>query len=474
MKKNMTKEELEYYNSLSTKEKISYTLKHKSEEEKALAEEKRQMSRSKWSDEYKKEVCNKISKTKLNKSDEEKQEQLEKFRKTISEKPIEEEIERRKKLSEKTRKHFEDMTEDEKESFSKKMSDAYSNMSDKKKRERAEKIKSTFYEKYGDDVYKEMNRQSAEIRSKNCMSKYGVPFYCMIPKAKQSMGGNSMNSKPNQHFKSLLLENNITDFEQEYNIGKYSYDFKINDILVEINPFSTHNSTWSPFDSGPKDKKYHYDKTSIANSNGFRCINVWDWDDIDKIISLLTTRETIYARSCEIREVDRLTEIDFINKYHLQGYTKSSINVGLYYKDILVSIMTFGKPRYNKNYEYELIRYCSSYNVIGGAEKIFSYFVKTYEPNSIISYCDLSKFYGKTYEKLHFSLEKISIGKHWYNPETNVHITDNLLRQQGFDRLLGKQYGTFGKGTSNEQLMLQHGFVEIYDAGQATYIWKSN
>lgn len=74
MKKNMTKEELEYYNSLSTKEKISYTLKHKSEEEKALAEEKRQLSRSKWSDEYKKEVCNKISKTKLNKSDEEKQE----------------------------------------------------------------------------------------------------------------------------------------------------------------------------------------------------------------------------------------------------------------------------------------------------------------------------------------------------------------------------------------------------------------
>lgn len=101
-------------------------------------------------------------------------------------------------------------------------------------------------------------------------------------------------------------------------------------------------------------------------------------------------------------------------------------------------------------------------------------FVKTYEPNSIISYCDLSKFYGKTYEKLHFSLEKISIGKHWYNPETNVHITDNLLRQQGFDRLLGKQYWTFGKGTSNEQLMLQHGFVEIYDVGQATYIWKSN
>lgn len=30
--------------------------------------------------------------------------------------------------------------------------------------------------------------------------------------------------------------------------------------------------------------------------------------------------------------------------------------------------MTFGKPRYNKNYEYELLRYCSNYSVIGGVE----------------------------------------------------------------------------------------------------------
>ena len=51
-----------------------------------------------------------------------------------------------------------------------------------------------------------------------------------------------------------------------------------------------------------------------------------------------------------------------------------------------------------------------------------------------------------------------------------MHITDNLLRQQGFDRLLGDIFGTYGKGTSNEELMLEHGFVEIYDCGQAVYI----
>ena len=48
-----------------------------------------------------------------------------------------------------------------------------------------------------------------------------------------------------------------------------------------------------------------------------------------------------------------------------------------------------------------------------------------------------------------------------------MHITDGLLRQRGFDQLFGTHYG---KGTSNEQLMLDNGFVEIYDCGQQAYV----
>lgn len=51
-----------------------------------------------------------------------------------------------------------------------------------------------------------------------------------------------------------------------------------------------------------------------------------------------------------------------------------------------------------------------------------------------------------------------------------IHITDNLLRQQGFDRLVGEEFGVYGKGTSNEEIMLENGFVEIYDCGQSSYV----
>ena len=55
------------------------------------------------------------------------------------------------------------------------------------------------------------------------------------------------------------------------------------------------------------------------------------------------------------------------------------------------------------------------------------------------------------------------------NIKTKQHITDNLLRARGFDQLFNTN---FGKGTSNDELMLQAGFVTVYDCGQATYVLK--
>ena len=135
--------------------------------------------------------------------------------------------------------------------------------------------------------------------------------------------------------------------------------------------------------------------------------------------------------------------------------------------------MTFGKSRYSKKYSIELLRLCSNSKVIGGANKLFKYYIENYKPNSIVSYCDLAKFEGNVYKELGFKKSSRAISRHWYNIKLNDHITDRLLFKRGFDNLFGDIFGRYGAGTSNELLMLQHGFVEIYDCGQATYIWKS-
>lgn len=330
------------------------------------------------------------------------------------------------------------------------------------------KTHATNLAKYGVENAATLPEVRARIRESvkdTFMNKYGATCYWTTSECKSAY--NSVHSVPNDTFASLLVNSNIP-YKREHKLLNRSYDFIVGKNLIEINPSATHNSTWSVFGDVGIDKYYHRDKSQLAEDNGYRCIHVWDWDDKAKIVKLLLPRKRVFARKCEIKEVDLNTTREYLNEHHLQGYAKDEIRIGLYYNDGLVSIMTFGKPRYNKKCDYELIRYCSSYDVVGGAEKLFSHFIKNYNPNQVVSYCDKSKFTGKTYTKLGFKFISNTVSKHWYNPKTDVHVTDNLLRQRGFDQLFGTSYG---KGTSNEVLMLEAGFVEIFDAGQTTYIW---
>lgn len=285
------------------------------------------------------------------------------------------------------------------------------------------------------------------------------------------------NSNPNKLFEQKLINNNI-DYEKEFiikgNNKFYRYDFKIDNILIEINPWPFHNTTFNPIpNSQPIDKNYHYNKTLLGQQAGYRVINIFDWDDQDKIISLLSSKTNVGARKCELKEVPIDVCDLFLNQNHLQNTCrKQLVRLGLYYQGELIQVMTFGKPRYNKNYEWELLRLCTkaNYNIIGGAEKLFNYFLNTYKPDSIISYCDISKFTGSVYSKLGFKLKATSKhSRHWYNIKTKQHITDNFLRQKGFDKLFNANYG---KGTDNDELMREHNFVEIYDCGQSTYIYE--
>lgn len=300
------------------------------------------------------------------------------------------------------------------------------------------------------------------------LERYGVPCYLMLTKRWEEAN----DSKPNRDFAELLDDNNIT-YEREFRCGKYSYDFKIGNNLVEINPTATHNTHFNPYGKNRIDDMYHFNKSNIANVKGYNVIHVFDWDDKGKIINLLKNRDTLYARKCVVRLVDSVECNQYLMAYHLQGKCNNqTIRLGLYYSNQLVSLMTFGVARYNKKYEYELLRYCASHNVVGGTEKLFKYFIDNYKPNSIISYCDTSKFSGKVYDVLGFSLDTInSPSCHWYSVKEDRHITDNLLRMQGYDRLFKENHG---KGTSNEELILARGYLPVYDCGQSTYIWENN
>lgn len=328
-------------------------------------------------------------------------------------------------------------------------------------------IRESNIEKYGVEhpAQSDMVKRQTIITNRE---RYGVDYTCLIYQGK--LVGND--STYNRSF-AKLLDNNKISYEREFLLQKYSYDFKVGNVLIEINPTATHNTHFSPYGECRIGKTYHKDKSKLARDNGYHVIHVFDWDDTDKVVRLLKSRETVYARKCVVKVVDYRDTNEYLSSNHLQGTCKGQeIRLGLYYNNQLVSLMSFGKSRFNKNYEYELLRYCASHNVIGGAEKLFNYFIVNYKPKSIVSYCDTSKFSGKVYDTLGFKNVKTnSPRKHWYSKKEKRHITDGLLIRQGYDRLFKENHG---KGTSNEELILARGYLPVYDCGQSTYIWENN
>ena len=195
---------------------------------------------------------------------------------------------------------------------------------------------------------------------------------------------------------------------------------------------------------------------------------MFDWDNWDKIIQSLLPRKSIYARNLSIYKLNSDVANEFLSNYHFQGTCKGQLLcLGLVKDNILYQVMTFGKSRYDTKHDIELLRLCSlpGYNVIGGASKLFKFATQGYGLSNIISYCDKSKFSGSVYEKIGMKLIRTTPPQEIWSKQDKK-ITANLLRQRGYDQLFNTNYG---KGTSNDFLMIENGWLPVYDCGQSVY-----
>ena len=150
-----------------------------------------------------------------------------------------------------------------------------------------EKSRSTWHKKYGTD--NPMKNTEIKTKQKDVMlEKYGVE--CALTLTKHPINSKGCNSVVNSTFAGLLDKNNI-GYEREFRIKNRTYDFKINDILVELNPTPTHNVDWNPWSGIGLDTNYHIDKTKLANDNGYQCIHIWDWDSVYDIIDYMCNKD---------------------------------------------------------------------------------------------------------------------------------------------------------------------------------------
>ena len=129
--------------------------------------------------------------------------------------------------------------------------------------------------------------------------------------------------------------------------------------------------------------------------------------------------------------------------------------------------MTFRKPRFNNKFEYELIRACSKigHKIHGGASRLLKQFETEYKPKSLISYCDISKFNGKVYEKLGFTLSHLSAPNYFYHNKSIF-----FSRYDAQKHKLSKILDNFDSSRSESWNMFNNGYSRYWDCGNKVYI----
>ena len=248
-------------------------------------------------------------------------------------------------------------------------------------------------------------------------------------------------------------------------IDLYNEDYKLG---IEFNGNYWHSDIF-------KHKNYHQDKSKLATEKGIFLYHIfeYEWEDPRKkkvILSQLNNlmgKNTVKigARKCTIKELDNTSCQKSLQENHLQGKDQSSVRIGLFFNEELISVMTFCKPRFTNKYQWELSRFCNKLNtsVIGAASKLFKYFVEKYNPQSIISYSNYAKTKGILYSILGFKYDKLTA------PNYVWHYAHTVLSRYQCQKHKLKEF--YNLGNTEEEIMRNRGFSKLYDCGNFVWTW---
>jgi hypothetical protein len=226
----------------------------------------------------------------------------------------------------------------------------------------------------------------------------------------------------------------------------------------------------------------------------------------------------IGARETYIKDISKESSIvyEFLSKNHLQGGVRSNKSIGLFIKktkhnfhkyewseevikeynacnynlnnnqlyilpkDTLVSLMTFGKPRFNKHYKWELLRFCNliDCSVVGSGYKLLNYFKKEFmlDGDKLLSYGNRRWTYkhNNFYENNGFELLNISEPGYYY---FKLNEPENIYHRVVFQKYKIKTYfeenkygiDFFDPDMTAHDNMLLNGYRRIWDCGNFVF-----
>ena len=272
-----------------------------------------------------------------------------------------------------------------------------------------------------------------------------------------------------EYVKQLITNNEvlINDRSLGFELDIYIPEKK---LAIEFNGIFWHSQD-------KKGKNYHKNKTDGCNGKGIQLLHIFEneWADENKKEiwkSVIRNKLGIYekkigARKTKLGYVSKNESDIFLEENHLQGSCNSSYQLGLY-DDGLICLMTFGKSRYNKGAEWELLRFVSKkgYKVIGGASKLLKYFRNKYS-GKIISYANKRWSNGDLYEKIGFDYIHDSSPNYFYYKNGSLILESRIKYQK---HKLKNILDVYDEKLSESKNMENNGYNSIYDSGNKVYI----
>ena len=241
----------------------------------------------------------------------------------------------------------------------------------------------------------------------NSFARYGTVVRCY--NCNPRIGGKSKSEEEKFDFVKILDKNVISGTKKilpkNLQIDIFCEDKK---LAIEFDGLYWHS------EENNKDKNYHLFKTNECEKIGIQLIHIFEdeWLYKQNIVKSYLKNlfgvydKKIFAEQCEVREISQYESFEFQKINHIKEAVNSKINLGLFYKNELVSVMTFSKPHFDKNHDWELVRFCNKldYNISNAVSKLFSFFEKAYKPKSIIGYVDRRWSQGDIYKNLGFTM----------------------------------------------------------------------
>ena len=321
-----------------------------------------------------------------------------------------------------------------------------------------------------EDEYIGVKKQSIKFQHKKCK----LIFTCSVnngrlPRCPKCYPKNMSSSEIEvqqfvlEYFKQDIQFNNRTVISP-LELDIYIPELK---LAIEFNGIYWHSEKVG------KDKNYHLNKTKLCNEKDIQLVHIFEDEWIDKkeiIKSILLNKfnqnsKKIFARKCEIGEISNTEAKDFMFENHIQGFVNGT-HYALAYEDKLVSVMTVGKSRFDKNVDIEVYRFCSKLNhqVLGGLSRLTKHVERTLKPASIVTYADLRFGVGKGYLAAGYTFDSITNPGYFY-----VKSGSRFSRQKFQKHKLKKILNTFDESLTESQNMFENGYTRIWDCGNVIF-----